>query len=61
MSITIKSKTDLAKMREAGRIAARALELAGKSIKPGMTTFQLDKIIHDVKELVEYFNTYRKN
>jgi methionyl aminopeptidase len=47
MSITIKSKTDLAKMREAGRIAARALELAGKSIKPGMTTFQLDKIIHD--------------
>ncbi len=47
MSITIKSKTDLAKMREAGRIAARALELAGKSIKPGMTTFQLDKIMHD--------------
>ncbi len=47
MSITIKSKTDLAKMREAGRIAAGALELAGKSIKPGMTTFQLDKIIHD--------------
>ncbi len=47
MSITIKSKTDLAKMREAGRIAARALELAGKSIRPGMTTFQLDKIIHD--------------
>jgi len=45
MSITIKSKTDLAKMREAGRIAARALELAGKSIRPGMTTFQLDKII----------------
>ena len=47
MSITIKSKTDLAKMREAGRVAARALELAGKSIKPGMTTKQLDKLVHD--------------
>lgn len=47
MSITIKSKTDLAKMREAGRIAAQALELAGKSIKPGMSTFALDKILHD--------------
>lgn len=47
MSISIKSKTDLAKMREAGRISAAALKLAGESIKPGMTTKQLDKIIHD--------------
>lgn len=47
MSITVKSKTDLAKMREAGRVAAQALELAGKSIRPGMSTFQLDKILHD--------------
>lgn len=34
-------------MREAGRVAAQALELAGKSIRPGMSTFQLDKILHD--------------
>ncbi len=47
MSITIKSKTDLMKMREAGRIAARALQLAGQSIQPGMTTLELDKIVHD--------------
>ena len=47
MSITIKSKSDLLKMREAGRIAARALEHAGKVIHPGMTTKQLDKSIHD--------------
>lgn len=47
MSITVKSKTDLAKMREAGRVAAQALELAGKSIRPGMSTFQLNKILHD--------------
>ena len=45
--VSIKSSTDLAKMREAGLIAGRALKLAGESIKPGMTTKALDKIIHD--------------
>lgn len=34
-------------MREAGRISARALELGGKAVKPGVTTAQIDKIIHD--------------
>ena len=47
MSITIKSKTDLIKMREAGRVAARALQLAGQSLEPGMTTLDVDKIVHD--------------
>ncbi len=47
MSITIKSKTDLLKMREAGRVAARALQLAGQSLEPGMTTMDVDKIVHD--------------
>ena len=45
--VSIKSSTDLAKMREAGKIAGRALKLAGESIKAGMTTKALDKIIHD--------------
>ena len=45
--ISIKSKTDLAKMRDAGRIAGQALQLAGESIKAGMTTLELDKIVHD--------------
>jgi len=45
--VSIKSSTDLAKMREAGLIAGRALKLAGESIKAGMTTKALDKIIHD--------------
>ena len=45
--ISIKSKTDLGKMRVAGKIAAGALKLAGESIKSGMTTYALDKIIHD--------------
>ena len=45
--ISIKSQTDLAKMRVAGKIAGGALKLAGESIKAGMTTAQLDKIVHD--------------
>lgn len=45
--VSIKSSTDLAKMREVGQIAGRALKLAGESIKAGMTTKALDKIIHD--------------
>ena len=47
MSITIKSRTDLNRMREAGRVAARALQLAGQSLEPGMTTLDVDKIVHD--------------
>lgn len=45
--ISIKSKSDLAKMRDAGKIAGSALQLAGESIKAGMTTLELDRIIHD--------------
>lgn len=45
--ISIKSRTDLEKMRVAGKIAGNALKLAGESMKSGMTTFALDKIIHD--------------
>jgi methionine aminopeptidase len=41
MSVTIKSKSDIQKLREAGRIAANALVHAGKVIHPGMTTKQL--------------------
>ena len=45
--INIKSNTDLEKMKEAGRITGAALKLAGESVKAGMTTFALDRIIHD--------------
>lgn len=35
------------KMRVAGRIAARALALAGEAVAPGVTTDELDRIAHD--------------
>ena len=45
MSITIKSKSELAIMREAGRITGGALRYAGENLKPGMSTLDVDKLI----------------
>ena len=45
MSITIKSKSELAIMREAGRITGGALRYAGENLKPGMSTLDVDKFI----------------
>ena len=45
--INIKSKSELEKMRIAGKITGGALELAGRSIRVGMATKELDRIIHN--------------
>ncbi|MBQ3037664.1 MAG: type I methionyl aminopeptidase [Clostridia bacterium] len=45
--ITIKSRTEIDKMREAGKITAEALKLIEKHIKPGVSTEYLNKIAHD--------------
>lgn len=45
--ISVKSKSELEKMRKAGIIAGNALHFGGQSIKAGMSTHELDKIIHD--------------
>lgn len=45
--ISVKSKTELEKMRKIGTITANALHFGGQSIKAGMTTYELDRIIHD--------------
>lgn len=37
----------IARIREAGRIAARAMEEAGRAVRPGVTTDELDQIAHD--------------
>lgn len=43
--ITLKTSRELKLMREAGRIAARALKLAGESVEPGVSTFEIDSIV----------------
>lgn len=45
--IIVKSKHDVEKMQKACTITANALHYGGKSIKVGMSTYELDKLIHD--------------
>ena len=45
--ITIKSAEQIALMKESGKITKGVLELIGKSIKPGISTLELDKIAYD--------------
>ena len=45
--VVLKTTREIKIMREAGRISARALQLIGKSIEPGITTAELDKIAYD--------------
>lgn len=40
-------KEEIPLMRAAGRLAALTLEHAGKFVRPGITTDEIDKIIHD--------------
>ena len=45
--VTIKSKAEIEKMRAAGKITGDALREVEKYIKPGISTFELDKIAFD--------------
>ncbi len=45
--IVLKTTRELNLMREACRIAAGALRVAGEAVEPGITTAQIDKIAYD--------------
>lgn len=45
--IIIKNKDEIEAIRRSGRLAARTLDFAAEKLKPGITTGQLDKQIHD--------------
>ncbi len=45
--ISIKTSREIELMREAGRISARALQLGGEAVRPGVTTAHVNKVIHD--------------
>ncbi len=42
--IVLKTSRELAAMRDAGRIAQRALRLAGEAVEPGVSTWEIDHI-----------------
>lgn len=48
--IVLKTSRELALMREAGRISQRALREAGKAVEPGVSTWELDKIVRNYIE-----------
>ena len=45
--IQIKNPTELKLMLKAGELAAQALELAGRNVAPGISTWELDRIVND--------------
>lgn len=45
--IVLKTRREIELMREAGRISATALKLAGEAVQPGVTTREIDKIAYD--------------
>lgn len=47
MAISIKTGTEIEKMRHAGRLAAEVLEMIEPHVIQGITTDELDKICHD--------------
>lgn len=48
MSVTIKSPRELGLMREAGKILAKVHEQLGRELKPGMSTFEIDRIGEEI-------------
>lgn len=45
--ITIKSRSEIEKMRVAGKLTGDALKLVEQHIRPGVTTWELDKLAYD--------------
>ena len=44
----IKSPEIIERMRHAGAVAAEVLRLAGQAVKPGVTTDEIDALVHDL-------------
>jgi methionyl aminopeptidase len=44
----VKSDETLARMRRTARLAAKVLRAAGESLRVGMTTDELDRLVHDM-------------
>lgn len=45
--ITLKTPAEIKIMREAGRIAAQSLLVGGELVRPGVTTAEIDRAMHD--------------
>ncbi len=48
MAVIIKTKDQIEKIREGGKILAKILDKVAKKVKPGVSTFELDKYAYDL-------------
>ena len=44
--IEVKTADEIANMRESGRLARKVLDLAGRAVQPGVTTNDIDELVH---------------
>ena len=44
--VVVKTARELSKMKDACRISAEALRVAGEAVKPGVTTYEIDNIVN---------------
>ena len=47
--IVLRTAKEIDMMRKACQISAEALQLAGESVKPGITTYEIDQIAYRYK------------
>jgi methionyl aminopeptidase len=47
MAVTLKSRQEIAQLRQAGRIVAETYEILRPYVKPGTSTAELDQIAED--------------
>jgi Xaa-Pro aminopeptidase len=45
--IEVKSSEEIQKMKNAGRLARHVLDMAGRSVKPGITTDEIDTLVYN--------------
>lgn len=48
--IVLKTSRELAVMREAGKISQKALRLAGEAVEPGISTWEIDRLVRQYIE-----------
>eukprot|EP00727_Mastigamoeba_balamuthi_P001985 m51a1_g11784 putative methionine aminopeptidase (400) ;mRNA; f:295926-297299 len=46
-AIEVKNAEQILGMREAGRVAREVIDIAGRAVKPGVTTDEIDRIVHE--------------
>ena len=55
-------KEKFEKMRIAGKLASKTLDMLTDYIKPGISTNKIDRLAYDfIKDNVEFFSEFRKN